>query len=112
MAQAFNIIGKVVVLQGEVLARSPDGTVTKLKVGDPVHEGDVITTAPGAIVEFSFDDGRSYLIRESEVVTLDESVFGSELPDAQHAALLPRVGETTDISKAIAAGGSLGGLVD
>ncbi|MRR51091.1 MAG: hypothetical protein EG825_09295, partial [Rhodocyclaceae bacterium] len=62
MAQAGNVIGKVVVLQGEVSVKGADGVIHTLKLGDLVHEGEVIITGPGGRVELGFDDGRTYLV--------------------------------------------------
>jgi len=44
MAISGNVIGKVAVLQGQAFIQRPDGTRVELKIGDPIHEGDVIVT--------------------------------------------------------------------
>ncbi|MDD2686811.1 MAG: retention module-containing protein, partial [Gallionella sp.] len=111
MAQTANIVGKVVILQGQVIAKSPDGTQRQLKLGDVVHEDEVITTGPGSKVEIAFDDGHTYLLREKETVTLDSIVIGADL-DAKEASLLDRVGEAVDINRALAEGSSLDSLLE
>ncbi len=112
MAQQANIVGKVALLEGQVFARSSDGSQRQLKLGDPVYEGEVIITMEGGKVELAFDQGLTYLLRGKETLTLDSSVFDSEIPDAKNAALLPRVGELAEISRAIAEGSSLDQLLE
>ncbi|MBK7136275.1 MAG: retention module-containing protein [Rhodocyclales bacterium] len=112
MATAGNIIGKVAVLQGQAFARAKDGTQRKLKVGDAVFENEVIVTAENSRVELEFDNGKIFLLRAKETVTLDSAVIGSELPENRNAALLDRVGELADITRAIAEGSSLDQLLE
>ncbi len=107
MAQQTNIVGKVALLEGQAFARSSDGSERQLKLGDAVYEGEVIITREGSKVELAFDQGPTFLLREKETLTLDSSVFDSESADAKNAALLPRVGELTEITQAIATGSSL-----
>ena len=47
MAEA-QVVGNVVYVSGQVLARNADGELRVLKVGDTVLEGEVIITGPGA----------------------------------------------------------------
>ncbi len=112
MATAGNIVGKVAVLQGQAFARAKDGTQRKLKVGDAVFENEVIVTAENSRIELEFDSGKVFLLRAKETVTLDSAVIGSELPENRNAALLDRVGELADITRAIAEGSSLDQLLE
>ena len=93
MAHAANVIGKVAFIQGQVFVRAPDGTQKPLRVGDPVHEGDVLVTGPGGQVELSFGGEQTYLLGQNETVTLDATVFGLAAPEAADAALMPGGGE-------------------
>ncbi|MDO9422064.1 MAG: retention module-containing protein, partial [Herminiimonas sp.] len=111
MADSARVIGKVVALQGEVFIRGEDGTRTLLKLGDQVHEGDVIITGANASVELESNNGAVYNIRQAEVVTLDTTIFDVDA-EAHNAALLARVSENTSINDAIALGGSLDDLLD
>ncbi len=88
---ATAIIGKVAVLQGQAFIQHVDGTRVELKVGDVVHEGDVIVTSPGAVVELGFNDGHSYVVQQNETVTLDASVFNSAPVDVTSAAVAPNM---------------------
>ncbi|QYF93780.1 VCBS domain-containing protein [Massilia sp. PAMC28688] len=113
MATAGNLIGKVTVLAGHATARSLDGAVRELKLGDPVFEGDVITTDAGGKVEIAFDGGRNYVIGGSETVTLDGQVFDPAGVEARDAALLPARGELGPVTDAIINGnGSLDALLE
>ncbi len=112
MAQQAHSIGKVTFLEGQAFARSSDGSERQLKLGDTVHEGEVIVTTEGSRIELAFDQGNTYLLREQETLTLDSSVFNSDVPDTKAAALLPRVGELTEITRAIAEGSSLDQLLE
>ncbi len=111
MADSARVIGKVAALQGEVFVQAQDGTRTLLKLGDEVHEGDVIITMANARVEFEFNNGSVYNVAQAEVVTLDATVFNPDT-EAHQAALLTRVSESTSINDAIALGNSLDELLD
>ncbi|MBZ0144293.1 MAG: retention module-containing protein [Rhodocyclaceae bacterium] len=112
MAATGNVVGKVVLVQGQAFARAKDGTQRPLKVGDVVHENEVIVTGENGRVEIEFDTGKVFLLRASETVTLDSAVVGSELPENRNAALIDRVGELADITRAIAEGSSLDQLLE
>ena len=109
---AGDIIGKVASIQGQAYIQSQDGSRRPLKVGDIVHEGEVILTADNSRVELEFNNGNLFLLRANETVTLDAAVIGSELPDNRNAALLDRVSELADITRAIAEGSSLDQLLE
>src|SRR5688572_25305486 len=100
MAESNKAIGKVAVVQGEAFVVKPDGTKVPIKVGDVLQEGAVIVTSPGGRVEIDFSEGRFYLLRQNETVTLDETVFKGDMPEERNAALLPRVREFIDVSTA------------
>jgi len=112
MAAAGNVVGKVAVVQGQAFARAKDGTRRPLKVGDVVYENDVIVTAENSRVELEFDTGKVFLLRAKETVTLDSTVVGSELPENRNAALLDRVDELAEITRAITEGSSLDQLLE
>ncbi|HTY03563.1 MAG TPA: retention module-containing protein, partial [Rhodocyclaceae bacterium] len=107
-----NVVGKVAFIQGQAFVRAADGSQHALKVGDPVLEGEVIVTGPNSRVELAFDGGQTFLLREQETVTIDQSVIGTELPGHHEAALLDRVAETSAITRALAEGSSLDELLE
>ncbi|TND01034.1 MAG: hypothetical protein FD118_2599, partial [Rhodocyclaceae bacterium] len=112
-AESGNVIGKVASVEGSVVAKGPDGVMRRLKLGDPVFEGDVIVTPANGRVELAFTDGTAYFLRDKEAVTLDGMVFGGRAIEAREAALMPgRSGELEDISRAIAEGSSLDRLLE
>ncbi|MDO8179795.1 MAG: retention module-containing protein, partial [Undibacterium sp.] len=112
MANSANIVGKVVALQGQASVRSVDGSQHQLKLGDVIYENDVIITAANGRVELSFDEGRSYLLRESETVTLDASVYAPTQSDVANAALLPSGTTAENIIQAVVGGSSLDKLLE
>ena len=112
MANSNVVIGKVVVLQGHATIRAADGTQVELKLGDPVHEGDVIITGPGAVVQLGFADGESYVVHQNETITVDASVFAVNGMDAHNAAVTTHGGDLKEITDAIASGNSLDQLLE
>ena len=111
MAEAL-VIARVAALQGEVFARSAEGVVRRLKVGDPVREGDVITPGAGGRIELALQDGTTRLVRSGEQLTVDAEVAGEVKPDAADAALLAGNGQFERVIKAINEGGSLDELLE
>ena len=72
--QDQQILGFVASTEGAtVVVVSPDGTLRELKMGDPIHEGDVIQVTDGSHVAISFADGsvRQLNSGDSFVVGLD-----------------------------------------
>ena len=90
MAEAV-VIARVAALQGEVFARSPEGTVRRLKVGDPVREGDVIVPGAGGRVELALQDGTTRLVGSGEQLTVDAEVAAEVKPGAADAALTAQI---------------------
>ncbi|MDK9702155.1 MAG: retention module-containing protein, partial [Sulfuritalea sp.] len=112
-AETGNVIGKVILVEGSVVAKGQDGTMRRLKLGDPVFEGEVIVTPANGRVELAFTDGTAYFLRDKETVTLDGMVFGGRTVDARDGALMPgRGGELDDIARAIEEGSSLDRLLE
>src|SRR5690606_8666050 len=111
MAQSGNIIGKVTLIEGQVIARAPDGSQRLLKIGDSVYEGEVIITAENSRVEFSFDNGVTYLLRAQETLTLDSHVFEDQ-PQQADAGLFVADAEMEQIAQAIAGENSLDELLE
>ncbi|MGE5652029.1 MAG: retention module-containing protein, partial [Bacillota bacterium] len=112
MAQANNVVGRVIALQGQAFVRTPDGHQRQLQLNDVVHEGEVIVTAPGGQVELSFASGKTYLIHQNETAMLDAAVFAADAPAPADAALFSQNTEINNVTKAIAAGNSLDALLD
>ena len=78
-----NIIGHVVHIKGSVEIRAVDGTIKLLSLGDSVHEGEVVSSAPAGEVIIDFLNGRRLVLAESSEALLDESLhkaqeFGNE----------------------------------
>ena len=72
--QDQQILGFVASTEGAtVVVVSPDGALRELKMGDPIHEGDVLQVTDGSHVAISFADGsvRQLNSGDSFVVGLD-----------------------------------------
>ncbi|HET6827283.1 MAG TPA: retention module-containing protein, partial [Ramlibacter sp.] len=97
------VVGTVVLLEGVAFARNAQGQQRQLKFGDAVFEGEVIVTLADSRVELAFENGTKFVMRAKETVTLDSTVFGNELvlPGSEDGGLLERIGELTDIAKAM-----------
>ncbi|WP_153117852.1 retention module-containing protein [Rhodocyclus tenuis] len=81
-------IGVVSAAQGEVFARSADGKMRRLALGDQVFEGDVIVTAAGSSAEITPFDGQLLTVAEQQTVALDPQVF-AVAADASAGAVTP-----------------------
>ena len=81
-------IGVVSAAKGEVFARSADGKMRRLALGDQVFEGDVIVTAAGSSAEITPFDGQLLTVAEQQTVALDPQVF-AVAADASAGAVAP-----------------------
>lgn len=68
-------IGKVESLDGTATAQRTDGTTVTLKVGDPVFQGDVVTTSADSKVGVTFIDQTVFTLSENARMVLDELVY-------------------------------------
>ena len=70
-------IGFVAELHGDAQVRGIDGIIRVLNLGDPIKEGDVLTTGIGTLISLEFFDGNALQLGENIEMLLDESVFAS-----------------------------------
>ncbi len=75
---ATKSIGFVVELRGAAQVRGVDGINRVLSIGDPVYDGDVLSTAPGAEIVLEFFNGSRLQLEESTEILLDETVITGE----------------------------------
>ena len=68
-------IGIVTAIIGSVTARTADGTIRNLRLGDEVFSDDLILTGPNGAVEFEFSDGSVMDLGRSSQALLDSDVF-------------------------------------
>ena len=101
-------VARVSAIQGKVFAKSEDGSMRELKIGDPVFEGEILVALPGSQVDLATEDGRLLTLRENEVLTVDAEVAGDSKADATDSALLAASDDTNRIIQAINEGGNLG----
>ncbi len=72
--------GKIQAITGLVTARTQEGTVRELHVGDVVFENEIIATATGASISIVQEDGNILALTGDDQILLDESVNGSIAP--------------------------------
>ena len=72
--------GKIQAITGLVTARSQEGAVRELHVGDAVFENEIIATATGASISIVQEDGNIIALTGDDQILLDESVNGSIAP--------------------------------
>ncbi|MFT3848316.1 MAG: retention module-containing protein [Propionivibrio sp.] len=105
-------VARVSAIQGTAFAKSEDGTMRELKVGDPVFEGEILVAPPGSQVELATEDGHLLILKENEVLTMDAEVVGDAQADASDSALLAAGDDTNRIIQAINDGGNLDALLE
>ena len=72
MAQA----GSVQTISGLVTARTPQGQVRELHIGDIVYENELIETSNGAQIVIALNDGDVIRLAQNSEVLIDASVGG------------------------------------
>lgn len=78
-------IGFVTLVQGEVLARDPQGNTRRLKEGDQINKGETVITSAGSRVEIMTDNG-PIVLNEQQTVAMTDEVAGTV--DAADASIL------------------------
>ena len=77
-------IGTVDNIDGGVTARRADGTEVELEVGDPVFQGDVLSSGADGAIGVVLADGTSFSMAENGQMVLDEMVYD---PGAQDGSV-------------------------
>ena len=74
------VAGTIELADGNILIESKDGRTRLPVVGEPVHEGDTITTFANAEAHLHMADGAQFIVRADSKITLSEYVAdgGSE----------------------------------
>ncbi len=88
-------VGVVRTVTGEAFARSADGSMRRLVVGDPLYQGDVVVTANEGAVEVSPHNGSDFVVSEQSSVVVDlpgsvESLVPTEVGQASVAVNTPQ----------------------
>ena len=68
-------IGFVADLEGVAQIRGVDGVVRILSIGDPIFDGDVLSTEPGTEIVLEFFNGHRLALGENTQILLDETVI-------------------------------------
>ncbi len=82
-----NSVAIVASLEGQAWAKSADGTLRPLKVGDTVTAEEVVITATGARIELDFGDGKPVAIAGDQEVLMDRNLWTELAADKQDAAV-------------------------
>ncbi|GAB0056714.1 hypothetical protein SIID45300_01025 [Candidatus Magnetaquicoccaceae bacterium FCR-1] len=85
-AEAGEVVGKVATMSGTVDARGRDGVVRSLKEGDPIQEGDQLSTSAESLAQFVMNDGTTFQLGESARALIDQFVFKPEESKGQFGA--------------------------
>lgn len=84
------VLGTVNLIIGQASAVSVDGTIRQLKVGDPVYENDIVTTADFSGLSIKLSNGEMLdLGRGSEIVVNEETLLLNVSPSVEQ--------ETSDV---------------
>jgi len=80
------VVGRVMLVQGELSANENGGKVRKLLVGAPVYEGDALTTGKGAYAIVAFRDESRVTLQANTVFQVEQ--FKYDKAAAQENAVL------------------------
>jgi len=84
MADSIAIVAS---LEGQAWAKSSNGTLRPLKVGDTVTAEEVVITATGARIELDFGDGKPVAIAGGQEVLMGNDLWVDLAADKQDAAV-------------------------
>ena len=82
-----NAVATVTYTQGQVWAKSPDGSLRPLQAGSLVNADEVIVTAEGASVELDFGDGIPVAIAGNQEVAMGRDLWDELAAGADEAAV-------------------------
>ena len=74
-------IGEVIKLEGTADSLQTGGSKTELKLGDPVFQGDVVSTGAGSKMGISFSDGTLFSLSENARIVLNELIYNPNQSD-------------------------------
>lgn len=72
------VAGHVQFINGEVNITSPIGQTRPAKKGDPINEGDTLTSAPSASAQIKMQDGGFVAVRSDTKLKFDQFVFAGK----------------------------------
>ena len=76
-ANIGNVIGSVSSVSGRVIAVSADGTIRVLKEGDPIYEGDQVTTQTGAVLQVQLSSGSVVALNTQSTQLFDNAFIAA-----------------------------------
>ncbi|TNC99617.1 MAG: hypothetical protein FD121_113 [Gallionellaceae bacterium] len=85
-APQVKAVGRVMLIQGELVAKDKDAKARKLTLGSPVHEGDVLQSSVQSHAVVAFRDGSRITLQENSVFHI-ESFSYDKKTNQENAAL-------------------------
>ncbi|WP_413206340.1 FecR domain-containing protein [Rhodospirillum sp. A1_3_36] len=73
--EGIGAIGSVTRAEGTVTVIRTDGTLVEVQAGDPIYQGDVVSTSGDGAVGITFVDGSAFSLGGSGRMVLDEMVY-------------------------------------
>jgi hypothetical protein len=98
-------IATVLSVQGDVWARSADGKMRRLELGDEIFLGESVVTGVGGSVDVMFADARVESISEQQQVSMAPSLFDANVVSADEALLMDAT--VAEAIKILESGGDL-----
>ncbi|MFT5700549.1 MAG: hypothetical protein ACI8ZB_003424, partial [Desulforhopalus sp.] len=103
-------VGKVQAITGTATARTPEGQVRELHIGDVVSANEIIETATGATLSLIQEDGNIISLSGNDQILLDESVTSNIDP---RDAVIQEVAELQEaIAQTLAEGGDIDDITE
>ncbi len=93
--------GTVVFVQGDAYLRDVSGKLTAVKPGDPVGEGQVIVTGPGAVVELQLATGAKVSVGPDRELLLNDDFFATTTPERTENVISSQGAEADKVIQAL-----------
>ena len=85
-APQLKAVGRVMLIQGELVAKDKDGKARKLTLGSPVHEGDVLQSSLQSHAVVAFRDSSRITLQENSVFHIEAFSYDKKT-NQENAAL-------------------------
>ena len=83
-----DVIGTVEDVEGTVYVIGPDGVRKEAGPGTPIHFGDIVETEEDGAANIVFKDDTTFTISGNAEIVIDEYIYDTSDPDAEHFSFL------------------------